>query len=411
MKLNELRHKRGVLIKDCRDLLAKAEAEKRSLSTEEKTKYDTTFNESMDLGEQVQREEKLQEAERALIASGRQTGDDAGRGLVEPDAETPEKRYQRVISPVLSKWFSRRDDEITGDERRALQADLDVSGGYLKPPPQWVQMLIKAVDNINFIRQFANVLPPLSQSDSLGAPSLDADPGDAEWTGEISDADEDSTMAFGKRELKPHPLKKLLKVSNKLLRLAPSAEALVRDRLAYKIAAPQENCYLNGTGAGQPLGVFTASASGISTARDVSADNTATAIKADNLINTKYSLKGQYWAKARWIASREFFKRVAKLTDSEGQYLWQPGLVAGQPDRLLSFPTHMSEYAPSTFTSGLYVAILGDFSHYWIADSLVMEMKRLDELYARSSQTGFQVEAESDGMPVLEEAFARVKMG
>jgi HK97 family phage major capsid protein len=111
------------------------------------------------------------------------------------------------------------------------------------------------------------------------------------------------------------------------------------------------------------------------------------------------------------LGHRDWVKRVAKLKDSEGQYLWQAGLQAGQPDRLLGFPVNMTENGPSTFTTGLYTNILGDFSFYWIAEVLAMEIKRLDELYARTGQTGFIVEAQVDGMPVLEEAFVRGKMG
>ena len=51
----------------------------------------------------------------------------------------------------------------------------------------------------------------------------------------------------------------------------------------------------------------------------------------------------------------------------------------GEPDRLLGLPMDVSEYAPNTFTSALYVGILGDFSNYWIADSLALEMQRLVE--------------------------------
>ena len=70
----------------------------------------------------------------------------------------------------------------------------------------------------------------------------------------------------------------------------------------------------------------------------------------------------------------------------------------------------MSELMPNTFTTGLYVGIIGDFAFYWIADALDMEIQRLEELYAANNQVGFITRAKSDGMPVLEEAFARVKL-
>jgi HK97 family phage major capsid protein len=72
---------------------------------------------------------------------------------------------------------------------------------------------------------------------------------------------------------------------------------------------------------------------------------------------------------------------------------------------------YMSEYVPNTFTSGLYVGLFGDLRYYWIADSLMFELQRLDELYAETNQVGMIGRWESDGMPILEEAFARVKLG
>ena len=52
---------------------------------------------------------------------------------------------------------------------------------------------------------------------------------------------------------------------------------------------------------------------------------------------------------------------------------------------------------------------VGDFSYYHIVDALNMQVQRLTELYAESNQTGYIGRAEVDGMPVLEEAFARLK--
>lgn len=77
---------------------------------------------------------------------------------------------------------------------------------------------------------------------------------------------------------------------------------------------------------------------------------------------------------------------------------------------LLGSPFNMSEYAPNTFTTGQYVGIFGDFSNYWIADALDMQVQRLVELYAATNQTGLIGRMETDGMPVLAEAFARVKL-
>jgi HK97 family phage major capsid protein len=251
----------------------------------------------------------------------------------------------------------------------------------------------------------------ITTAESLGAPSLDTDLNDADWTTELQTGTEDTAMRFGKRELRPHPVAKLIKVSKKLLRAsALPIEGIIQDRLAYKFGVTQEKAFLTGTGTQQPLGVFTASNDGIPTSRDVSTGNTTTSITFDGLIEAKYSLKGQYWNKADWLFHRDALKQVVKLKDGDGQYIWRMSVRDGEPDTLLGRPIMMSEYAPNTFTTGLYVGLFGDFSNYWIVDSLDLQVQRLVELYAATNQDGFIGRLETDGAPVLAEAFARVKL-
>jgi HK97 family phage major capsid protein len=321
------------------------------------------------------------------------------------------RAWQRLLAttqPEYRRGF--RNWVATGQEFRALQSDDDELGGYLVTPMQMVDRLIKAIDDAVFIRQWATVFA-VPNAQSLGAPALDADPADADWTTELATGTEDSTMSFGQRVLTPAPLAKRIKVSRKLLRQVPNSEGLVMERLGYKFGITYEKASLTGDGNGQPLGVFTASALGISTGRDVATDNTATAVTFNGLLNAKYALKQGYWGNAKWLAHRDFFKQVSKLVDGEGRYLWRESVRVGEPDTVLNVPVFMSEYAPNTFTSGKYVAVLGDFSNYWIADSMAMDFQRLVELYAETNQVGLIGRLESDGMPVLEEAFVRVQLG
>jgi len=432
MNLNELRRERARLINDARALHEAADAETREMTAEENEQFDRLMDTADEKRAEIERRERLLDAQADLGESRRQTsmddenvsgagengGDDEpaapvfeSRGMAQLPAGWQEQRAYADLVATLKPAYQRAFGAWlrTGlwDER-ALQVDVATSGGYLVPPMQFVDMLIKDMDNMAFIRQWATTFT-VATAQSMGAPSLAADPADPIWTSEIGTGDEDSTMSFGRRDLYPHPLAKRIKVSKKLLRMV-DAEALVRDRLAYKFGVTMENNFLNGNGSNQPLGVFTASADGIPTSRDVSTGNTTTAIGADNLFEVKYSLKGQYWRMARWLFHRDAIKAVAKLKDGEGQYLWQESMRAGEPDMLLGFPTAMSEYAPNTFTTGLYVGILGDFSQYWIVDALDMQVQRLVELYAETNQDGFIGRMESDGAPVVAEAFARVTL-
>jgi HK97 family phage major capsid protein len=292
----------------------------------------------------------------------------------------------------------------------ALQQDNATQAGYLVAPQKFVSELIADLNNVLFFRNIAKVLPALQGAQSLGYPKRKTRMSSAAWGTEIQAPTADTALDFGKKEFKPNPATAEILVSKTLIRNAPNVDTIVRAEMAYNFGVLLETAYMTGNGVNRPLGVFTASADGISTSRDVSTGNTATEIKFDGLINAKYTLPEQYQRNLTWLFHRDGVKQIAKLKDSDGQYIWQPSVAAGVPDRLLGIPVRMSEYAPNTFATTLYVGILGDFSNYWICDSLAMEMMALNELYARTNQVDFIGRLETDGMPVVEEAFVRVKL-
>jgi HK97 family phage major capsid protein len=425
VNLREKRERRAAIVGEMKDMLGVAEAAGRDLSAEEKPRYDGLENEFDSLGAQIDREERNAKREAQLAQPLHPETPRANPGA--GDGENREMRAN--ATPEYRKAFSQY---LRGNgqsaELRALAMDTDTSGGFVVAPQEFSDQLIKFVDNQVFIRGLATVAR-VENAQSLGVPSLTADPDDADWTVELGTGNEDSAMAFGKREFRPHPLAKRIKVSAKLLRAATAFRVASRDaggaangstvddlvlaRLGYKFGVAEEKSFMTGTGAQQPLGLFTASADGIPTSRDVLTAG-ATAIVADDLINVLYSLKPQYQQTARWGFNRTVVQVIRKVKDTNGQYVWAAGaigqasLAAGQPDTILGKPYFMSEYVPNTVTANLYTGICGDFSFYWIADALDVTVQRLVELYAETNQVGFIGRKETDGMPVLAEAFARL---
>lgn len=318
--------------------------------------------------------------------------------------------FRKVLIGGDRAWMNLTPDELKAisPEGKALSADDASAGGTLVAPQMWVNQLLQAVDDQVFVRSLTKNKFQVPAAQSLGVPTLDTDIADAEWTGEVTSVPRDSSAATGKRELFPHLLSKEVLISRKLIR-QPSidADALIRQRLAYKLAVPQENAFMTGNGSGRPLGVFTASAQGISTGRDTTAAATTT-ITGDELIDTAYALKPQYLKNATWMFHRAVLKVVRKLKATTGDYVWQPGLTGDKQPTILDRPYVISEFAPSTLTAAQYVAILGDWNFYWIADALNMEIQVVDQLYAKTNQIGYIGRLETDGMPVLEEAFSRL---
>lgn len=307
--------------------------------------------------------------------------------------------------------YLRMGDSTSREVYAALQQDNPTQAGYLVAPEKFVSELIKDLADMTFMRQKSKVLPPLQGAQSLGYPTRTAGMSSFAWGTEIQAPTADAALAFGKREFKPIPATSEILISKTLIRNVANADALIRAEIAEEMGKNLETAYMSGSGAGQPLGLFTASNDGIGTARDVSTGNTATEVKFDGLMEAKYAIKAQYRPGAEWIFHRDGIKKIAKLKDSNGQYIWQPSVVVNAPDMLLGHPVNESEYAPSTFTTGLYVGIFGNLKNYWIVDSLAMEIQVLMELYARTNQADYITRIETDGAPVVANAFARVKLG
>lgn len=299
------------------------------------------------------------------------------------------------------------------EQYRALQQDNPTQAGYLVAPQKFVGEVIQEKNNLTFMRQICRVLPALEKAQSLGFPKRTSRMNTFAWGTEIKSPTADTSLAFGKREFIPRPGTGGILVSKTLVRnSAIDIESYIRSEMAYNQATNEEQAFFTGSGVGQPLGVFTASDDGIPTSRDVSADNTATAITFDGLKNAKYSIKEQYQSGLNWAFHRDAVKMLAKIKDSEGQYVWADSVKVGEPDVLLGYSVRMSEYVPNTFTTGKYVGIIGNFKEgYWICDSLTMEMQALLELYALTNQIFYIARSEMDGMPVLDECFARIKLG
>ncbi len=407
MDLNATKQERAALAKQARDILNLAESEGgRDLTPEETQNFDRLMSDCDTRDAAIAREEKMRAKERRVDGDPARDTDPEHNG---PDSGRNTKAQMDAFRAYIKGGRS----SLTPEQARTLVAGSDPEGGYLVAPQQFVQDLIQRLDDDVPLRALATV-HTLTTADSLGVPTLDTDMNDAEWTSEIGTGSQDDALRLGKRELKPHPLAKRTKVSRKLLRLtAGRAEDLVRERLGYKFAVSQEKAFMVGHGNEQPLGVFTTSVHGITASRDVTFGAAGaiplTSATADQLIDAKYFLKAAYWRRAQWLLHRDIIKTIRKLKDTQGQYLWKPGL-SDQPDTILELPFIASEFAPNTISANQFAGALADWKFYHIADALDMEVQRLVELYAEANQVGFIGRLETDGMPVLEEAFVRLKI-
>ncbi|MEQ9122895.1 MAG: phage major capsid protein, partial [Alphaproteobacteria bacterium] len=96
----------------------------------------------------------------------------------------------------------------------------------------------------------------------------------------------------------------------------------------------------------------------------------------DKLIDLVYAVKSGYRANGRFVMNRTTQAAIRKFKDTEGNYLWQPALAAGQPPTLLNYPVTEAEDMPSVSADAPAVAF-GDFRRgYLIVDRVGVRVLR-----------------------------------
>ncbi len=391
MEILEMKQRRAALVKEARKLLDTAETENRELTGEETQKYEEMMKDVDSWGTKIEREENLRKMEETLKEPEEKLPTQTEKPEERKDAKETEE-YRKSFDRFLRNGIS----ALTEKEFRAMQAEDPEGGGYLVAPQTFVSEMLKDVDNTVFMRTLARKFS-LGKAESLGVPKLDTDFTSADWVSELDTGDED-TLDFGKRELRPHALSKLVKLSNKLIRNSVTPiESMVRERLAYVFSTTMENAYLNGTGLQQPLGIFVASDDGISTGRDVSTGNTTTSIKADGLIEAKYTLATPYLRNARWVFHRDALKQIRSAQGWRRSVPLAAWYNRGQSGQHSRNSCHNERIRTKYLHRRALRGSSPRLSYYWIADALDMQVQRLVELYAATNQIGYLARLESDG--------------
>ena len=163
-----LMEQRRKLVEDARVILETAAKEKRSLATEEQTKYDLMFADVEAMTADINRHQKLAAlGESAGLLVGEPANDNAPVYAVEPRTETPADLQKRAFNSFLRRGA----DSLSGDERRALNATTDSAGGYTsRRSSSWRS---SSATNAVFMRQITVVR---SRRATRWRPDVAADP-------------------------------------------------------------------------------------------------------------------------------------------------------------------------------------------------------------------------------------------
>lgn len=268
-----------------------------------------------------------------------------------------------------------------------LQEGVDADGGYLVPE-EYDSRLIDALKEENIMRKLGHVITTSGEHKINIAATKPA----AAWI------EEGGALTFGDATfsqilLDAHKLHVAIKVTEELLYDNTfGLENYIIDQFGKALANAEEDAFLNGTGVGQPLGLFAKTGGG------TTAETLTGALKSDDILNLIYALKRPYRKNASFIINDKNLAAIRKLKDNNGAYMWQPSYQAGEPDKILGYAVHTSAYAPEDAIA------FGDYSYYNIGDRGTRSFKQLTELFAGNGMIGFVAKERVDGKLILPEA-------
>lgn len=280
--------------------------------------------------------------------------------------------YRKAFVESVRNKFSRATD--------FLSVGQNDDGGYLLPTELNNEIVTK-LQAENVLRQISKVIE--TESTHL-FPVVAAQPA-ASWIGEGEEISF-SNAKFGQVSLTAHKLGTSIVASNEILQDSYyNLENFLVDEFGRSLARAEEEAFLTGTGEeNQPLGLLpTLAQSATSIIQTTTAE-----ITMDDLIALIFSVDRPYRRGACFLMSDATLAHIRRLKDGTQNYLWQPSLIQGTPDKILGFDVYTSNYMPNA-QSGNVPILFGEFKSFVIGDRGNRQFRPLRELYALSDKTAF----------------------
>ena len=396
MDTNIRREQRAGLIATARGIVDGADADSRALTSEEQEQIDRVFADADALQRTIEREDQLASAEAEMRSFQRRT-------VTEPVTERATTELAVTAQPEYRAAFNHWLRSGDRSELRALEVGVAGEGGNLVDDGLAAAIIEKA-DEMSFVRGLSNVITA-STDTKIPVESTKMVASIIEEEGSFSAGTTDP--AWTQITLGSYKLGGNVLVSEELLYDASyDVQATLARSFGRSFALGEDQYCLTGTGSGQPTGIFTEAGTGSVTA------DAAAAVTTDELMDLYHAVAPEYrvGTKCAWVMHDSTAKAIRQLKDTTNQYLWQPGLAAGQPDTLLGRPVYLNSNVEELATGNKTVAFC-NFDYFTIVDRGSIAVQRLDELYANTGQIGFRGYKRFDARLGQDAACAVLTMG
>lgn len=292
-----------------------------------------------------------------------------------------------------------REDGLRELEQKALNTTTDADGGYAVPE-ELDRNILELLKDESPMRQVCSQItvstPDYKKLVNLGGAG-------SGWVGEAAERPETGTPTLAQiaavmGEIYANPQATQTSLDDAFF----NAEAWLNAEVAREFAEKEGAAFLNGDGTNKPKGILSYT---FDTATDASRafgtlqkihSGTAGDFVPDDLIKLVYNLKKGYRAGATWMLPMLTLFKVRTMKDDQGNYLWRPGIEAGQPSSLLGYAITENEDMPAVAADSNAV-LFGDFRRaYTIVDRIGTRVLR--DPFTNKPNVGFYTTKRVGGM-------------
>jgi len=285
------------------------------------------------------------------------------------DMEPTDPEYLKAFKAHMRK----------GEVSAAMSVGTATDGGYLAPV-EWDRTITNKLKQLSPIRENAQVIQ--ISGNGFSRVFNDGVIGSG-WVGETAARPATSTpglttLAFNTGEIYANPAISQTSLDD----VAIDLEQWLADQVDGEFAIQENIAFLSGNGTNKPTGILNYVTGGANAATHpfgaILGATVAgtTAVTTDEVIDLVYSLPSERNANAKFYLNRTSLGKLRKLKDGQGNYIWQPTYVAGQPSTLTGYPVVEVPGMPNMAT-GLVSILFGDmFRTYLVIDRVGIRVLR-----------------------------------
>jgi HK97 family phage major capsid protein len=262
-----------------------------------------------------------------------------------------------------------------------LTTQSDPDGGYVVPT-QMESAIDRVLGTMSTMRSLATVRP-------IGAATykklVNVGGATSGWVGENSGRPETATprligLEFGMKELYAQPGATQTMLDDAGMNI----EQWLADEVSIEFAEQEGAAHISGNGIDEPRGLLSydtvANASYAWGKLGFVVSGHASAFAASNpsdaFLDLIYALKRGYRQNASWLMNDATVGKIRKFKDGQGNYLWQPSALAGEPASFMGYPVADDDNMPDVAANAFPIAF-GDFKRgYLILDRIGVRVLR-----------------------------------